>query len=256
MPIVTFTSDFGIIDHYSAIVKGAMLCENPELTIIDITHNIENYNIVQGAYVLKNSYASFPEGTIHILSVNNFYSKKRRFVAVRYEGHYFIGPDNGIFSLLFDEIPDDVYQLEFKNRGVFPLKDVIAKAVGHITNQLPFNEIGLLAGDLVQRITFQPVISTSQIRGSVIYVDNYENVIVNISRKLFEQTWGERDYKIYFRRNDPISKININYYDVPIGEILCRFNSANFLEIAINMGKASSMLGLKVEDTVQIDFED
>jgi len=256
MPIVTFTSDFGIIDHYAAIVKGAMLCENPDLKIIDITHNIENYNIVQGAYVLKNSYDSFPKGTIHILSVNNFYSKKRRFVAVRYDEHYFIGPDNGIFSLLFDEIPEDVYQLEFKNKGAFPLKNVIAKAVGHITNELPFNEIGLPAGDLVQRITFQPVISASQIRGSVIYVDNYENVIVNISRQLFEQTWKERGYKIYFRRNDPISKINLNYYDVPIGETLCRFNSANYLEIAINMGKASSMLGLKIEDTVQIDFED
>jgi len=256
MPIVTFTSDFGTTDHYVAIVKGAMLCENPNLNIIDITHNIENYNIVQGAYVLKNSYKSFPEGTIHILSINNFYSKKRRFLAVRYEGHYFIGPDNGIFSLLFDELPDDVYQLEFKNKGIFPLKKVIAKAVGHITHQLPFNEIGLPANNLEQRITFQPVISPAQIRGSVIYVDNYENVIVNISRKLFEQTWKERGYKIYFRRNDPISKINLNYYDVSIGETLCRFNSANLLEIAINMGKASSMLGLKVEDTVQIDFED
>ena len=158
--------------------------------------------------------------------------------------------------MLFDEIPENVYQLEFKNRGPFPLKKVIAKAVGHITNDFPFNEIGLPAGDLEQRITFQPVISPSQIRGSVIYVDNYENVIVNISRKLFEQTWKERGYKIYFRRNDPISKINLNYYDVPIGETLCRFNSASLLEIAINMGKASSMLGLKVEDTVQIDFED
>ena len=256
MPIVTFTSDFGTIDHYAAIVKGAMLCENPNLNIIDITHNIENYNIVQGAYVLKNSYDSFPEGTIHVLSVNNFYSKKRRFLAIRYEGYYFIGPDNGVFSLLFDEMPVNVYQLEFKNRGIFPLKNVIAKAVGHITNQLPFNEIGLLANNLEQRITFQPVISPSQIRGSVIYIDNYENVIINISRKLFEQTWKERNYKIFFRRNDPLSKINLNYYDVPIGETLCRFNSANLLEIAINMGKASSMLGLKIEDSVQIDFED
>ena len=256
MPIVTFTSDFGTTDHYAAIIKGAMLCENPNLNIVDITHNIENYNIVQGAYVLKNSYDSFPKGTIHILSVNNFYSKKRRFLAIRYEGHYFIGPDNGVFSLLFDEIPENAYHLEFKNRGTFPLKNVIAKAVGHITNQLPFNEIGLLADKLEQRITFQPVISPSQIRGSVIYVDTYENVIINISRQLFEQTWKERGYKIYFRRNDPISKINLNYYDVPIGETLCRFNSANLLEIAINMGKASSMLGLKTEDSVQIDFED
>ncbi|MEM6967280.1 MAG: SAM-dependent chlorinase/fluorinase [Bacteroidota bacterium] len=254
MPIVTLTSDFGLNDYYVALIKGAMLCENPNLNIIDITHNINNYDIVQGAYILKNAYSSFPKGTIHILSVNNFYDKQRRFLAVRYDGHFFVGPDNGIFSLLFDEIPESIYKLEFKNKGTFPIKMVFAKAVGHITNGMPFNEIGLPVKDIVERITFQPVIGPSQIRGAVIHIDNYENAVVNISRNLFEQIWDERSYEISFRRSDPILRINNNYYDVPIGETLCRFNSANYLEIAINMGKASSMLGLKIEDTVQIDF--
>jgi len=254
MPIVTLTSDFGSSDYYVALIKGAMLCENQNLNIIDITHNINNYDIVQGAFILKNSYSSFPEGTIHILSVNNFYDKKRTFLAVRYDGHYFIGPDNGIFSLLFDSLPNDIYKLDFKNKGTFPLKNLYAKAVGHLTNEMPFNEIGIPVKNVVERITFQPVISPSQIRGAVIHIDNYENVVVNISRQLFEQVWDKRNYEISFRRNDPIFKIYNNYYDVPIGETLCRFNSADYLEIAINMGKASSMLGLKIEDTVQIDF--
>jgi len=254
MPIVTLTSDFGWNDYYVALIKGAMLCEHQDLNIIDITHNVNNYDIVQGAFILKNAYESFPKGTIHIISVNNFYDKKRKFLAIRYNEHYFIGPDNGIFSLLFDEIPKDVYKLDFSNKGTFPLKTVYAKAIGHIAKELPFNEIGLPQDNVVERITFQPVISLGQIRGAVIHIDNYENVIINISRKLFEKVWEERAYEISFRRNDPLSRIYNNYYDVPIGETLCRFNSADFLEIAINMGKASSMLGLNIEDTVQIDF--
>ena len=254
MPIVTLISDFGLNDYYVALLKGAMLCENQNLNIVDITHNINNYDIVQAAFILKNSYASFPKGTIHILSVNNFHDKKRRFLAVRHDEHYFIGADNGIFSLLFEETPTDIYKLDFKNKGTFPLKNVFAKAVGHLTSELPFNEIGLPVKEIVERITFQPVIGLSQIRGAVIHVDKYENVVVNISRKLFEQVWQERDYEISFRRNDPVTKIFTNYYDVPIGETLCRFNSADYLEISINMGKASSMLGLKIEDTVQVDF--
>jgi len=199
MPIVTLTSDFGLNDYYVASIKGAILCENQTLNIVDITHNINNYDIVQASFILKNAYKSFPEGTIHILSVNNFYSKKRRFLAIRYDNHYFIGPDNGIFSLLFDQEPMDIYTLDFQNKSSFPLKDVFAKSVGHIVNGMPFNEIGIPIQSVVERITFQPVISPSQIRGAIIHIDNYENVIVNISRKLFEEVWEERDYEISFR---------------------------------------------------------
>ena len=131
MPIVTFTSDFGLNDYYVALIKGAMLCENPNLNIVDITHNINNYDIVQAAFILKNSYESFPKGTIHILSVNSFHDRKRKFLAIRHNEHYFVGPDNGIFSLLFDEIPKDIYKLDFVNKGTFPLKAVFAKTVGH-----------------------------------------------------------------------------------------------------------------------------
>ena len=77
MPIVTLTSDFGLNDYYVTLIKGALLCENQNLNIIDITHNINNYDIVQGAFVLRNAYESFPKGTIHILSVNNFYKPKK-----------------------------------------------------------------------------------------------------------------------------------------------------------------------------------
>ncbi len=255
MPIVTLTSDFGLTDYYIAVIKGALFCQNQNLNIVDITHNVKNYDIVQGAFVLKNAYLSFPKETIHILSVNNFYSKKNCFLAVRSGDHYFIGPDNGIFSLLFNEKPQDIYELEYDMKSDFPLKDIFSKAVGHITNGLPFNEIGIKVDEIEERISFQPVINKSQIKGTVIHIDHYENVIVNITKDLFEQVGDKRKFSIFFKRFNPIQKISKNYSDVSVGERLCFFNSAGYLEIAINMGKASSMLGLNVDDSVQIEFE-
>ena len=255
MPIVTLTSDFGLDDYYVALIKGAMLCQNQNLNIVDITHNVNNYDIVQGAFVLKNAYSSFPKETIHILSVNNFYNKKYCFLAVRFDDHYFIGPDNGIFSLLFNEKPGDIYELEYNEKSDFPLKEIFSKAVGHISNAMPFNEIGIKVDEIEERISFQPVINKSQIRGTVIHIDHYENVVVNITKELFEQVSEKRKFSVYFKRSNPIQKISNNYSDVAVGERLCFFNSARCLEIAINMGKASSMLGLNIDDSVQIDFE-
>ncbi len=255
MPIVTLTSDFGTTDYYVAAIKGALLRQNQKLNIVDITHNVKSYDIVQGAFVLKNAYSSFPEDTIHVLSINNFYSEKYCFLSVRYDGHYFIGPDNGIFSLLFEEKPEDVYELEFDRKSEFPLQAIFSKAVGHITSGLPFNEIGIKVDEIEERITFQPVINESQIKGKVIHVDHYENVIVNITKNLFEKVRNNRKFLIYFKRFDPIQKISKNYSEVAVGEQLCFFNSAGHLEIAINMGKASSMLGLNIDDGVQIDFK-
>jgi len=255
MPIVTLTSDFGLSDYYAAIIKGAMLCKNKELNIIDISHNVNPYDIVQGAFILKNAYSSFPEGTIHILSVNNFYAEKPVFLAIRHNGHYFIGPDNGIFSLVFDEIPKDIYELKYSARNSFPLKNVFADTVGHLINEMPFNEIGILVDEIEQRISFQPIISSTQIRGAVIHVDHYENAVVNISRDLFEKVSKKRPFQISFKRHDPLMRICPNYQSVPVGETLAIFNSADYLEIAINMGKAASMLDLRLDEIIQIDFE-
>ncbi|NJN34013.1 MAG: SAM-dependent chlorinase/fluorinase [Saprospiraceae bacterium] len=131
----------------------------------------------------------------------------------------------------------------------------LVKAVRHLVQELPLTDLGAPVEDMVQRITFQPVISPSQIRGAVIYIDHFDNVTVNITRELFERVGRGRQFQLYFRRHDPITKLSTHYNDVPIGETLCLFNS-DYLELSINMGKAAEMLGLKIEDTVQIDFMD
>jgi S-adenosylmethionine hydrolase len=254
MTIVTFTSDFGEQDYYVAIIKGAMLCQQSQIQFIDITHNVKNYDIVQAAFIFKNAWQSFPEGSIHLLSINDFDNAHQGFLLIKHNGHYFIGPDNGLFWLVFEKVPDEVYELPKVENSNFPLKDIYANAVAHVTTQKPLPTIGNRLQNIVQRIALQAVTSKAHIRGSVVHIDNFENVIVNINKALFDKIGKNRPFSLYFKRHDPITQLSQNYYDVPIGEILCRFNSADCIEIAINMGKAASLLGLNVEDVVQIDF--
>ncbi len=256
MPITTLTTDFGLKDYYVGLVKGALLSKNPDLRIVDITHNVNAYDIVQGAFILRNCYAEYPVGTIHIISVGDYSQAKPCFLAIRYAGHYFIGPDNGVFSLLFDhKLTRDIYELAYAENNTFPLKNVFADAVEHLLSDLPFNEIGIPIDAIDERITFQPVTGPSLIKGAVIHIDNYQNVITNIGRDVFDRVGQGRKFALYFQRHNPITRMSRYYTDVAVGETLCFFNSAGCLEIAINMGKAAELHGLKVEDAVEVTFK-
>ena len=253
MKPVTLTTDYGLGGYYLAALKGAILKENPDVPLIDISHQVKPYDIVQGAYILKNAYHHFPVGSIHLINIDNL-SSPMSLIAFQLDGHYFIGPDNGIFTLMFDSLPGEVYLVEQKKGEPFPFNTAVSLAISHITSGKPMVEIGLPARETERRIALQPVISTSQIRGSVIYIDHYENAVVNIQHELFERIRNKRRFRLFFKRHDPITQLSRNYHDVPIGETLCLFNDAGYLTIAINMGKAASLLGLKMDDMVQIDF--
>lgn len=254
MPIITLTTDFGLGGYYLPALKGALLKHNPDVTVIDISHDVKPYDIVQGAFILKNAYHHFPEGTIHLISVNNV-PGPAPLIAFMQDNHYFIGPDNGVFSLMFgDQCSNEAYRLPMDNQDPFPTNESMALAVEHLVSDKPLHEIGLPTGETEKRIALQPVISTSQIRGSVIYLDHYGNVVVNVHRDLFEKVRNGRRFELFFKRHDPITRMSRQYYDVPVGDVLCLFNDAGYLTIAINMGRASGLLGLKLDDMVQIDF--
>jgi S-adenosylmethionine hydrolase len=257
MPIITLTTDFGLKDYYVGLVKGTLLSKAPTLQLVDISHNIAVYDIVQAAFILKNCFAAFPPGTIHIVSISNYSAKQPCFLAIRYAGHYFIGPDNGVFSLMFDQkITKDVYEINHVDNDFFPIKDTFAEAVAHLLSGKPFNEIGHPLESIEERITFQPVINNSEMRGTVIYIDNYENVITNITRQVFERARAGRFFAIYYKRHNPITRLSDRYSDVAEGETLCFFNAAGCLEIAINQGKAASLHNLRLEDAIQINFKE
>ncbi|MCC7506887.1 MAG: SAM-dependent chlorinase/fluorinase [Saprospiraceae bacterium] len=256
MPLLTLTTDLGDRDFYAGALKGAVLRRAPEGQLVDISHHIKPFDIVQAAYVVQNVWAEFPEGTIHLIAVNCVYDSAYRFVALRRDGHFFLAPDNGLLSLLFDDIdPADLRLLDCPAEGHFLVKQVFAEAAAHLVSGLPFEELGQTAPPLLQRISLQPVVTPARLRGTVLHIDNFDNAVLNIRREVFEQAANGRSFSLFFRRNDPITRLCSNYCDVPVGDTLCLFNSAGYLEIAINMGRAASLLGLKVEDVVEVVFE-
>lgn len=257
MQIITLTTDFGTTDYYSGAMKGAILNRAPQVNLVDISHQIEPYNIVQAALVLKNIYPEFPASTIHLVGVNCEYATAARFLVARRDGHFFLLPDNGLLALIFGEmLENEVVALPAPAEPEhFMVKKIFAGAVAKLAAGEPFESLGEAAGELVQRIQIQPVITKDRMRGTVLHIDNFGNAVVNIRRESFEKVADGRGFSLFFKRHDPITVLSKNYSAVEVGEPLCLFNSAGLLEISIYMGRAGELLGLKPEDVVEVYFE-
>jgi S-adenosyl-L-methionine hydrolase (adenosine-forming) len=258
MPIITLISDWGPKAHYTGAVKGAILRQDPTLVVIDITHEVSPFNILQASFVLRNTYKEFPTGTIHILGVNTDESKQHPHVVVINDGHYFIGADNGIFSLALDGSPEKIIEIEIPQDSdlfTFSTRDRFVKVACHIAAGKPVEELGFVRTQITEKHHFNPVIEPSLIIGKVIYIDGYENIFVNITREIFEKNRKQRAFVIQLRQSQyEINKIHTSYSDVGTGDIVAVFGSTGFLEIAINQGNASSLLGIVVDDYIRIEF--
>lgn len=256
MSIITLTSDWGLKDHYCAAVKGTILSKMPEANIVDISHIIPSFDIEQAAFVLRNSYKNFPSGTVHIIGINTEESDKFPHTVMESEGHYFIGTDNGIFSLIFDNEPDKMVELNIpqdSNFFTFSSRDRFINAAVHLCHGKPIEELGGKKKDFIRKILLKAVVDNNIIKGHVVYVDNYENVITNITESLFNEISKGRKFSILFRTHE-INKISSSYTDVPIGEILALFDSNSHLQIAMNQGNAAGLLGLSTRDMIRIEF--
>lgn len=259
MPVITLTTDFGTRDHYAAVVKGALLKSVPGALVVDISNDIEAYNIMHGSFVLKNSYHHFPGGTFHLIGVNLNSETNMAHLVVLKDSYTFIGPDNGIFGLLWDgELPDKIFRLQrtqAESESTLPMKDLYVRAVTHLAGGGNPTQIGELVNSFRQSAMGRPIISPDYIRASIIYFDRFENAIVNIRKDEFERIQQKRGYVIHFKRYDDMEMISENYFGVPESEKLCLFNSSGYLEIAINKGNAMGLLNLNVGDIVQVEFK-
>ena len=256
MPIITLTSDWGVKDHYAGAVKGAILARFPEVNIVDITHSIPGFDTEQAAFIIRNSWRNFPKGTVHIIGVNTEESVKNPHTAVEMDEQFFIGTDNGIFSLIFDRDPDKIVEITIPQDSdffTFSTRDRFVKAAVHLAKGEKIEKLGSVKNKVVDKILFKPVIDENVIKGHVIYIDNYENIITNIQADLFREMAKGRKFTIMFRSHE-IKKISQSYTDVPPGEIVALFDSAGHLEIAMNQGNAAGLLGLDYKDMVRIEF--
>ncbi len=257
MAIITLTSDWGQSDYYVAAVKGAILSALPDATIVDITHNIEPWDIASAAFIIRNCYQNFPEGTIHIIGVETEESSDKPHIALKANGHYFIGTDNDIFSLILGDTPYEAVTIEViqdSDYFTFTTRDRFVKVAAMIANGLPFNEIGAPYPEIRKCITFQPTIDNNSIHGIVTFVDSYENVVTNITKELFEKIRNGRVFEIRVGKY-LIDKVCRSYTEVAMPDIVALFGSHGFLEIALNHGKAASLLGLSRDSSIDIIFK-
>jgi S-adenosyl-L-methionine hydrolase (adenosine-forming) len=257
MAIITLITDWNKADYYIGSVKGKILSRNPSVNIVDITHQIPSFNISQAAFILRNCYYEFPEGTVHIIGISTVISKHIPLLIVEKEGHYFITSDNGITGLLFATVPEKVYKV--KNKEItFDISSNLSNYADIALKIIAGENISSFAEpvkDFSAHIPLRPVIEESLISGSVIYIDSFSNVITNITKELFERVSKKRPFEILIQSNqNKIHKLCETYHDVPSGDLVALFNSAGLLEIAINNGNAAGLLGLKISSTVRINF--
>ncbi|MFM7731630.1 MAG: S-adenosyl-l-methionine hydroxide adenosyltransferase family protein [Flavobacteriales bacterium] len=265
MGIITLTSDMGLTDHYVASVKASILSLAPEANVIDISHGILTDDIQQAAFVLRAVWKDFPIGTVHIIGVKSEMTVEHPHVIIHYMGHYFVGADNGIFSLLFDEVPEDIFEINLHQgeHWKFPMKGVFAFAAAHLcqggTPEMLAKRTTYFNGGLV----FHADIFDDFILGRVAHIDHYGNAYTNISRDRFERCQRGRSFNVQFKRSAyDIPRILEFYTETKHGERLAMWTSIGWLMIAINQGTnqagggASALFGLRVGDPVKIEFYD
>ena len=275
MSIITLTTDFGLKDHSVAAVKGALYSELDEAKVVDISHLISPFNIIEAAFVIKNAYHNFPKGSVHVIGVDAEMTPENKHIAVALDGHYFVCANNGIMSLIASEIkPDKIVEINIhKALGTnFTVLDVFIKVAGHILRGGKLEIIGKPIEVLKQLKYIEPQVNSAenQIIGHVVYIDNFGNVISNIKKPFFESLIKGRDYVIS-ARNIKFKTIYETYsdainFDIPsnkreeAGKKLALFNASGYLELALYKsnprltGSAASLLGLKVMDTITVNF--
>jgi S-adenosylmethionine hydrolase len=259
MPIVTLTTDYGTTDSYIAEIKGSILTQTNQVSFIDVSHDIRKFDLYHGAHVVRNAFHSFPEGTLHLVSVGVF-SPDSSYALSLYKGHHFCGPDNGVMSLIFEGLraTHNLITLPLpKEFNSFPAKFFFPIVAHHIAQGGTPEIIASAVPSLRPVFSPKPVIMNDLIRANIQYIDEFGNLITNLETSEFEKVRAGRSFSIRFRlpgfRTQTISE---HYNSVDEGDIVALFNQHGFLEIAINSGNASQLLGVQINDLISISFND
>jgi S-adenosyl-L-methionine hydrolase (adenosine-forming) len=277
MAIITLTTDFGLKDHYVAAVKGAIYSEIPEITIVDVSHKVTPFNYNEASYIIKNTYQNFPKGTIHIIGVDSEASIENQHIAMLLDGHYFICANNGILSVLnTTKHPEKVIEITTHQliNDNFPVKNVFTKVACHLARGGNLDVIGRPFNGLKEVTNIMPVVNPNKtmIIGHIQYIDNYGNIISNITKELINNIAQGRKAKVTIR-NFVFENINNSYGDfidytiskekrIDDGKKIALYNSNNYLEIALykssleTSGGASTLLGINSRDSISIIFTD
>ncbi len=248
MTLITLTSDIGEQDFLAGAIKGQLLQSNKAFNIVDITHALSPFNYPQAAYVCRNAIKNFAPGTFHLILVNLFDEKPEHLLLAEHNGHYIGCADNGLLTMILEETPQQVVALTLgktNQKNTLFCINIFANAINELVAGKKLNEIGDATISIQVKNALHPLLGNNYIEGQIIFIDNFENVIVNITKEEFEEQRKGRSFTIVFKRDEIIDKISETYADVTEGEKLALFNSAGYLEIAINKGNAAGLFGLQ-----------
>ena len=275
MTIVTLLSDFGSSDYHVAMVKAELLKRHNSVNIVDISHDVKPFNILEASFILLNTYPYFPEGSIHLIGVDAEAHEYQKHLLIKQNNHYFIGADNGIFSLLDDAPKQEIIEIihDKSLKTMSPMRDVFPDIVDKLLNNKSLKSIGKSMDKVNTWKRLMPDMSVlSEITGHIIYIDRFGNLITDVSEKVFREKAQERSFTIYMS-SEKIKVIHQKYSDmlpkdpdgkglaINAGKAMAVFNSIGHLEIALYRsdpkfgGSAASLLGMKIGDSFKIIFE-
>ena len=275
MSIITLTTDYGNKDYSVSELKAKIYNEITDVRIVDISHNISPFNLTEAAYIIKSAYRHFPKGSIHIIGIESDLTPENAHIAMKFDDNYFIGADNGVFSMIIGDFKaDSMVEINIhKNyNNTITANDVFVKIATHISRDGKLEVIGKKIDSIKEIKDIKPVVSSdnNQIIGSVIYIDNYGNVVTNITQNIFDKIAKSMPFTIY-ARNVKFDKIFNNYsdaidYSVPKdkreedGKKIALFNNLGYLELSIyksnpsTVGSASTLFGLGYRDQISVHF--
>lgn len=254
MSIITITTDLGYRDPYLAMVKGILYSKQPNAKIVDLACDVNVHAHNEGAFALKSALPYFPENTIHLFAIKYLNSSENtkelsvdntRYLLAKYKGQYIICPDNGVLTLIDKTFDEPVYQLYFETEQLhsFYLRDIFAEIASKIINEVPLEDFCSETQDYCKLYTFESFATPSNLQGNVLYEDDFGNLITSITKQEFEKNVGNKRFSIALPSYN-ITKVHNTYDDVKIGDVVCFFNSMNFLEIS-SLGQSATKIVIK-----------
>ncbi len=252
MPVITLTTEWKSDDIYNGIIKGKLYSLCPGATVIDNASNIRPFNISHASFIIRNTFLNYPRGSVHIICVHTEAQKGEDYLIVKARDHFFIGTDNGIFNLILNSDPDEIIRID--DEGTTDELEIFAKAASGLFAGKNPAQLGKPLKSIRERVPLRATLDKEVIIGSIIFIDSYGNAISNITREIFYRVFENREFRISVQSNKNYTEhISSSYNDVPVGDLLARFNSLDLLEISINGADVSELLGLEVGSVVRVD---
>lgn len=258
MPVITLTTDWGTNDFYVAALKGELVSLIPDVRLIDVTHHIKKYDLMRAAFIFRNSYYYFPPGAIHLIAVGHKGSRDESagWLVIEDRENFIVCRNDGFFYLVAGRQPENVIYIDQSEKlSVGDERSFLVTILHDLSEGKSPSTFGHPLTAIKELKSFEPVSDDNLIKGTVVYIDDYGNVITNIDRELFERLVQNRKFEIELPRRDVVlSNISQRYDDVGNGQMLALFNSSGLLEIAQNQADAAGLYGFSYGTQIRINI--